>query len=101
MAKLVTFAEVLTADHPSSRLYAAGKLPSAPGRLLSEYLEETGGRYEFALPMPDTLRASLRAVAALSNDSGLASAAEADVTMISLEHLRGLDPAATRIIVGQ
>jgi len=98
--RLQPYAEVLRDDHPEARAFAVGKLASQPGRLLRQYLDESGGVYEFKMPIIDSLRADARELATLNGDAELMAAADQDYYLISLEHLRGLDPDKTRIVCG-
>jgi hypothetical protein len=101
MARFSVYAEVVTPEHPQSKLYAAGKVAKQPGRLLRDYLDESGGTYEFRMPVPEDLQAKLLRVASMTADQSLAEVAAAAESVISLEHLRNLDPDTTRIVCGQ
>jgi hypothetical protein len=100
MAGLITYAEVVTSEHPAAKAYEQGVAPRPAGRPLREYLELSGGRHEFRMPFGSALRAQIRQVAALTGDKALLAIAKQTENVISLEHLRGLDPE-TRIICGQ
>lgn len=101
MARFVTYAEVLSDDHPQSKLFRAGKVTRQPGRLLRDYLTESGGAYEFRMPISDHLKSELAQVASLTEDRTLHGIASKNESVISLEHLRHLDPDSTRIVCGQ
>jgi hypothetical protein len=66
-----------------------------------DYLDESGGAYEFRMLVSEDLRAKLHQVASMTADQSLAEVAAATESVISLEHLRDLDPNATRIVCGQ
>jgi hypothetical protein len=98
--RLVTHAEVLTPDHPIWQPYLNGSKETPPGRLLRDALNDAGGQYEFAADLPDKLIVDVRKAAAMSVDPTLAEVARTGKIWISLEHLRDLDPDATRITYG-
>jgi hypothetical protein len=89
--KFSTFAEVLTPDHPDA---------GSPGLLLKDVLAESGGRYEYHMVFAEGVKAHYRKWAAAASASEIANIAETGSITISLEHLRGLDPETTRIVVG-
>jgi hypothetical protein len=97
--RLETYAEIFSADHPMMQEYRDG-FKKTPGRLLREYLEESGGSYEVVLEMPIRLRESVRRLAERNGDAEMAAIAKIERVRISLEHLRGYDPDTTRIVVG-
>jgi hypothetical protein len=70
------------------------------GLLLKDVLEQRGGRYEHHHVLPERARKDLRRLAELTSNRELAEIAEAPSILISLEHLRQLDPNTTRIRVG-
>ena len=98
--RLTTYAEVLTPDHPIWQPYLTGSKKTPPGRLLGEVLDDTGGQYEVTAELPDRLMVDVRQAAAKSTDPTLAEVARTGRILISLEHLRGLDPDTARIIHG-
>jgi hypothetical protein len=100
MAIFTTYAEVLTPDHVQSRAYNSGIKKNPPGLLLQDILERTGGVYELKLELPDEFREKIRRVAELTSDEKLLHVANLSGMTISLEHLRHLDPRATRIVSG-
>jgi hypothetical protein len=53
------------------------------------------------MPVPEDLQAKLLRVASMTADQSLAEVAAAAESVISLEHLRNLDPDTTRIVCGQ
>lgn len=97
--RLTTHAEVLTPAHPIWQPYLDGHKETPPGRLLREVLDETDGHYEVTLDLPDRFMVDVREAATKSTDATLAEVARTGQIWISLEHLRGLDPA-TRITYG-
>lgn len=97
--KLETYAEIFSADHPMMQEYRDG-FKKTPGRLLRDYLDESGGRYEVVLDMPGRLRESVRRLAERNGDAEMAAISEIEQVRISLEHFRGYDPDTTRIVVG-
>jgi hypothetical protein len=97
--RLETYAEVFTADHPMMQQYRDGFMRT-PGRLIREYLDESGGRYEVVLEMPGRLRERVRRLAERNGDAEMAAIAEIEEVRVSLEHLRQHDPDTTRIVVG-
>jgi len=50
--------------------------------------------------LPERARGDLRRLADLTSDKKLAEVAEAPFILISLEHLRHLDPETTRVYLG-
>ncbi len=97
--RLETYAEVFSLDHPMMQAYRDG-FKKTPGRLLREYLEESGGRYEVILDMPIPLRERVQRLAKRNGDAKMAALAEIERVRISLEHLRKYDPDTTRVVVG-
>ena len=99
--KLTTYAEVFAAGHPLWQAYQDG-FKKTPGRhLLRDVLTETSGRYETTADLPDRFLADVRReIAAGSTDASLIDVARSGQVRISLEHLRGHDPATTRIVYG-
>jgi hypothetical protein len=100
MANFTAYAEVLTPEHSQYKMYAAGIKKNPPGRLLRDVLAQTRGVYEIGLPLPAEMRDNMRRVAELSGDSELLRIANLSKVPVSLEHLRGLDPETTRIVLG-
>jgi hypothetical protein len=98
-SKVITYAEVLTPDHPQYKVWHAGKRSTPPGRLLGDILAQTGGRYEVAMPLWTGLYEQIEQLAELTGDPDLAAAADRKDWTISLEHLRGQGPG-TRVLVG-
>lgn len=99
MASFTGYAEVLTLDHVLYKMYAAGIKKTPPGQRLADVLEETGGAYEVEIRIPEDLRRDLRRVAELSSDAELLAIADRGRALVSLEHLRGVDPQ-TLIVYG-
>lgn len=97
--RLETYAEVFSADHPMMQAYRDG-FKKTPGRLLRDYLAESGGRYEVILEMPIPLRERVQRLAERNGDAKMAAIAKIEQVRISLEHLRDYDPDTTRIVVG-
>ena len=98
--KLTTYAEVLTPDHRLWQFYEDG-VKKTPGHLLRDVLTETGGRYEVRADLPERILAQVRrAIAAGCTDTSLTGVVRSGEVRISLEHLRGNDPATTRIRYG-
>jgi hypothetical protein len=95
-----TYADVLTPEHEMHRAYRDNGISRTPGRLLSEVLAETGGRYEVMVELPERFLADVRREAETSDDAVVAAVARTGAMSISLEHLRGHDPATTRIVYG-
>ena len=99
-SRVVPYATVLTSDYVAARMFRAGKLDRPPGRPLAEYLTETGGVYAFDMPLDPRLRQKIAELARLNGDPDLRAAAEREYFTVSLDHLRGLDPDTTRMVVG-
>jgi hypothetical protein len=100
MARLYTFAEVLTPEHLQWEVHARGLgCGREPGLVLQEVLDRNGGRYETTLPMAESIREQARICAEVSGYEEMARIASLSEVTISLEHLRGLDPC-TRIVCG-
>lgn len=99
MLRLVGYADVFTSEHPLYDAYLAGH-KKTPGRLLAEVLEETGGRYEVEIILPDRFLDDVAEKAAATGDSRLAAAAKVRTFCVSLEHLTGYDPNTTRVVYG-
>jgi hypothetical protein len=99
-SRVVPYATVLTSDYVAAKMYRAGKLDRPPGRLLADYLKETGGRYAFDMPLDPRLRQRINDLARLNGDPDLHAVAGQEYLTVSLDHLRGLDPDTTRIVVG-
>lgn len=70
------------------------------GLLLRDVLEENGGQYEHRFVLAERPRNDIRKLAELTSDPELAAIADAPSILISLEHLRGLDPDVTRVRIG-
>jgi hypothetical protein len=99
MARFSTYAEVLMPDHIQWEAYTSGIKKNPPGVLLSDILEHTGGIYENRLDLEPEFRESVRKVAELAGDESLMRIANLSAVVISLEHLRNIDPQ-TRIVCG-
>ncbi|RTL64033.1 MAG: hypothetical protein EKK42_26600 [Pseudonocardiaceae bacterium] len=97
--RLVGYADVFGPSHPLYKAYLAGQ-KKTPGRLLSEVLEESNGKYETSIALPDKFLREVAEKAAATGNASLAAAAETALFPISLEHLRGHDPKTTRIVYG-
>lgn len=95
---LRTYAEVVTPE--MTRELAAGGSPQPEGRLLSEVLAETGGRYVHDGDVPDRVMAGLRRHVAEVDDPAAREVLQTGRLAVPFEHLRGLDPATTRIRFG-
>ncbi|GAA0382760.1 hypothetical protein GCM10009530_36960 [Microbispora corallina] len=101
MARFTSHAEAVDEDHWATRAFRDGSIPRLPGRLLGDVLRETGGVYELTLPLTDRFRGMLTRAAAFSEaNRHLLRVAGQTTVVISLEHLRGLDPAVTRVMCG-
>lgn len=72
---------------------------STNGLLLQQLLERTGGQYVWHFEPPAELRKQWRRTGEVIADANLAEIARAQTIPISLEHLRGKDPATTRVKV--
>ena len=100
MAKFYTFAEILTPEHIQWEVHARGLgCGREPGLALGEVLDRNGGRYEITMPMGERIREQARICAQVSGDEEMARIASLSGVIISLDHLRGLDPS-TRIVCG-
>jgi hypothetical protein len=97
--RLESYADVFTPDHPQYQAYLRGE-KKGPGVLLADVLHETGGAYEVTVILPQKFLRRIAATAAETGDVELAAAAGSERFVVSLEHLRGLDPATTRIVYG-
>jgi hypothetical protein len=105
MATVTPYAEIVDpADPLIVRVQEAnrreGANPPSPPPLLREHLEKSGGAYEAVLVMPTRFREHVRILAELGGDPDLLALAARDSLLVSLEHLRGLDPDTTRVRVG-
>ncbi|GAA1886183.1 hypothetical protein [Asanoa iriomotensis] len=98
--RLRPYAEVVDEQHPTMQAFRAGKVERQPGRLLRDYLAESGGAYEFNMPIGERLKQQIIELATLNDDAELKATATKSHYVVSLEHLRGLDPNKTRIVVG-
>lgn len=96
--RLETFVEIFTYDHPM--VNAAGGGINFAGHLLRDVLRENGGRYEATTELPDRDRDSILRAAERTGNSRLAALASTNKFVVSLKHLRDLDPDATRIVYG-
>ncbi len=98
--RITTYAEVFTPEHRLWQFYQEG-LKRTPGHLLGDVLKGTGGRYEVTADLPERFLTDVRReIAAGSTDAALVDVARSGEIRISLEHLRGHDPATTRIVYG-
>ncbi|TKV61545.1 hypothetical protein FDO65_08245 [Nakamurella flava] len=94
-----THAEVVTPEMARER--AAGGSPNPDGRLLDEVLAETGGRYQYLMDdLPDRVTADLRRFVEDTGDPVAREALDRGRVVVPFEHLRGLDPGSTRIVLG-
>jgi hypothetical protein len=96
--RLEPFVEIFTPDDPI--VHGAGGGVTFAGRLLRDVLREHGGRYEAVTELPDRDRDSILRMAERTANSGLAAQVSTNKFMVSLEHLRHLDPDTTRIVYG-
>jgi hypothetical protein len=99
MAKFHTFAEVITEESVSWAAYKSGVTKNPPGITIQSILDRNGGIYEHTLEMRENYREKVRAVAQLTRDAELMKVAGQTQVVISLQHLRQVDPQ-TRIEVG-
>jgi hypothetical protein len=100
MARLYTYAEVLTPDHTQWQVHARGLgCGHEPGLVLQEVLDRNGGRYQTTMPMSEDIREQARICAQVSGDEEIAQIASLSEVTVSLEHLRDLD-LSTRIVCG-
>lgn len=99
MATFVDYAEVLTPQHEEYKVYAAGIRKTQPGVRLGDVLERTGGVYRMELEISRSMRDQMREAAQISSDKELLAIANRGSSVISLEHLRGLDPD-TMVVIG-
>lgn len=95
---LRTYAEVVTPE--IARELAAAGGPHPEGRLLGDVLDETGGSYVFDGDIPDRVMAGLRRHVNEVDDPAARRILQTGRLVIPFEHLRGLDPATTRIRIG-
>jgi hypothetical protein len=100
MARFTTYAEILTPDHAQMKAYTAGIQKNRPGLLLQGILERSGGAYETTTHISEKYREAIRKVAELTSDEKLLSVASLSEVVVSLEHLRHVDPQTTRIVLG-
>jgi hypothetical protein len=98
MATFRAFAEVLEPDDPSVKAFAAGILKKHPGEMLKNVLKRTGGLYDYKLYFAPEFREQVRQVARLTSDEELLAIAELPELLVSLHHLRDVDPD-TRIMI--
>jgi hypothetical protein len=99
MATFTTYAEIFTPDHPLAEKYEAG-IKKSPGLLLADVLRNSGGAYATKVGLSNRFRDEVRRLGQASGDERLLDlAAQSEVT-VSLEHLRYVDPAATRVVIG-
>jgi hypothetical protein len=96
--RLETFAEIFMPDHPMVNAQGGGI--NFAGHLLRDVLRENGGRYQAKTELSDGIRDSVLRAAKLTKDNKLAAMASANSFVISLEHMRDLDPNTTRIVYG-
>lgn len=97
--RLRIHAEVVTPAMARER--AAAGSPNPDGRLLGEVLVETGGRYAYVLDsLSDRILDDLRRFVDDTGDPAAREALAQGRVVVPLEHLRGLDPASTRITMG-
>lgn len=92
MATFKTFAKAVSPEDPDSKAFAAGVIKSPPGNPLRDFLERTGGKYEYVLLLSPRFREEIRRVAELTSDARLLDIVERGQVTIPFEHLRGLDP---------
>lgn len=96
---LRTFARVVTEEMARGR-EAAG-VGNWPGRLLSDVLEETGGRFEYVLDsFPDRVLADLQRLVDEEDDPAARQLLETGRLVVPFENLRLHDPATTRVALG-
>lgn len=96
--RLEPFVEIFTPDHPM--INAAGGGVNFAGHLLRDVLRENGGRYEVATELPDRDRDSILQTAERTANRRLAAQVSSNKFVVSLEHLRDLNPDTTRIVYG-
>ena len=114
MATFRTYAEVVRPDHPlmknkarttswSPSRYRSAEIEQAmraePDVVLGDVLRRTGGAYETTTRLMPKFREDIREIAELTADDELRRIAELAEVLVSLEHLRDMDPQ-TRILVG-
>lgn len=95
--QIETFVELFTPDHPMADARGGNGFA---GRLLRDVLQESGGRYEATAELSDRGREDVLRVAERTQDARLAFLATTNKFVVSLEHLRDLDPDVTRIVYG-
>jgi hypothetical protein len=99
MATFSTYAEVLTPDHPLTKLARRmWRTNRPPGVVLADVLRQTGGAYEATTPLTETFRGYIREVAEMTSDDELLGIAELSEVPVSLESCRQLDPL-TRVVM--
>jgi len=97
---LRTFARVVTEEMARGR-EAAGVGGNWRGRLLSDVLKETGGRFEYVLDsFPDRVLADLHRLVDEEDDPAARQLLETGRLVVPSENLRGHDPATTRVALG-
>ena len=99
MATFTTYAEIFTPDHPLAEKYEAGIKKSA-GLLLAVVLRNCGGVYDTKVGLSNRFRDEVRRLGQASGDERLLDLAAQSEVVVSLEHLRYVDPAATRVVIG-
>ena len=100
MATFATYAEVLTPQHSQYKAYQAGIKKNPPGILLQKILNDNDGAYEAKVALSGKFRELLQRVGELTSDQRLLDLASKSEVPVSLEHLRYVDPATTRIVFG-
>jgi hypothetical protein len=100
MAKFTTYANIITPESLSVKLYDTGIRKTRPGLRLEDVLRGTGGVYEKKLALSRDLRERIKRVAVLTSDQELLRIADLREVTVSLEHLRSADPTTTLIEIG-
>lgn len=80
------------------RSVGAGTQPS--GMLLSDFLQVSGGAYSLDFPVDDRTRQHWADIASITGSQELRDASQMRTIPVSVEHLRGSDPATTRVSIG-
>jgi hypothetical protein len=92
MATFSTYVEVLTPDHPLTKLARRmWRTDRPPGAVLADVLRQIGGAHEATTPLTETFRGYLREVAELTSDDELLRIAGLSQVPVSLESCRQLD----------
>ena len=98
MVAILEVADVISAEHPLAGVVKPNGEPA--GRLLRDLLAEVGESDSVVIPVPDADRAKLARLARLTGNASHKEMAENRERVISIKHLKRLDPDTTRVMVG-